>query len=152
MAESEFKTIETQEELNRIINDRLNRERAKYADYDALKAAKAELDGLKGKDYPGEIERLKGEIAAQKATIDGHAEQLTAAQNEAMRYRVASEAGLPFALAGRLQGEDEAAVRKDAEALKEIMGSGKPTQPLADPESNGKKSPWDDLSRMIGET
>lgn len=37
----------TQEQLDAIINDRLQRERGKYADYDALKAAKAELDTLK---------------------------------------------------------------------------------------------------------
>ncbi len=37
----EFKAIETQEELNRIIGERIQRvkdqEKAKYADYDALK-------------------------------------------------------------------------------------------------------------------
>ena len=33
---SEFKTIETQEELDKIIKSRLERERSKYSDYDSL--------------------------------------------------------------------------------------------------------------------
>lgn len=37
----------TQADIDRIVKDRLERERAKFTDYDALKAAKAELDTLK---------------------------------------------------------------------------------------------------------
>ena len=36
---SEFKTIETQEELDRIIGERLSRQKEKFADYDDLKAS-----------------------------------------------------------------------------------------------------------------
>lgn len=41
---SEFKTIETQEELDRIVKERLARQKEKYADYDALKSRVKELE------------------------------------------------------------------------------------------------------------
>ena len=39
----------TQDEVNTIIADRLNRERAKYADYDDLKAKASQADSLQAK-------------------------------------------------------------------------------------------------------
>ena len=38
-----FKTIETQEELDAIIKDRIERVKEKYADYDQLKSRNEEL-------------------------------------------------------------------------------------------------------------
>lgn len=40
----EFKAITSQDELNRVLHDRLERERAKFADYDAFKEKAAEYD------------------------------------------------------------------------------------------------------------
>ena len=37
MKMSEFKTIETQEELDNIVKERIRREREKFGDYDELK-------------------------------------------------------------------------------------------------------------------
>ena len=44
MKMSEFKTIETQEELDNIVKERLRREREKFADYDDLKKRVSELE------------------------------------------------------------------------------------------------------------
>ena len=41
---SEFKTIETQEELDRIVKERLARQKEKYADYDKLRERVEELE------------------------------------------------------------------------------------------------------------
>ncbi len=41
----EFKAIETQEAFDAAIKDRIERERAKFADYDELKTAAAAKDG-----------------------------------------------------------------------------------------------------------
>ena len=41
---SEFKTIETQEDLDRIVKERLARQKEKYADYDELKSRVKELE------------------------------------------------------------------------------------------------------------
>ena len=58
----------TQEQLDAIINDRLGRERQKYADYEDLKEAKAELEQLKAGQMT-EAEKLKksADEATQKA-------------------------------------------------------------------------------------
>lgn len=58
----------TQEQLDAIIADRLQRERAKYTDYEALKAAKGELDQIKAGQMT-EAEKLKkaADEAAQRA-------------------------------------------------------------------------------------
>lgn len=47
----------SQEDVNRIVEERLARERAKYADYDGLKAAKAELEKIK-QSQMSETEKL----------------------------------------------------------------------------------------------
>lgn len=57
----------TQEEVNSIVADRLNRERAKYADYDDLKAkasqydtTKAQLDALNSANARRRYDRPRG--------------------------------------------------------------------------------------------
>ena len=41
---ADFKAIETQEELDRIVTERLKREQEKYSDYEALKTRNSELE------------------------------------------------------------------------------------------------------------
>lgn len=65
---TDFSPITSQDELNRVIGERIQRERAKYADHDDLKAKAARLD---------EIE------AANKTEIEKAREQVEAAQAEA---------------------------------------------------------------------
>ena len=54
---AEFKAIETQEELDRIIGERLKRERdateKKYADFETLKEKAARYDEIEKKDFAG---------------------------------------------------------------------------------------------------
>ena len=44
MRMSEFKPIETQEELDHIIKERIRREREKFSDYEELKTRVSELE------------------------------------------------------------------------------------------------------------
>lgn len=58
----------SQDELDRIIKDRLNRERAKYADYDQLKAAADELAQIKAEQLTeAEQAAARAEAAEQRA-------------------------------------------------------------------------------------
>lgn len=71
-------------------------------------------------DLRGMVERLQADLAARDAAL--------------LRQRIASEAGLPAALAVRLQGDDEAALKADAEALKALIApaaGGAPANPPA---------------------
>lgn len=54
----------TQAELDEIIGKRLARQKADFADYDDLKAAKAELDKLKA-DNASELDKAKAEAKAE---------------------------------------------------------------------------------------
>ena len=72
----------TQSELDRVVSERLARERAKFGDYETLKAAKTELDQIKA-DNASELD--KAVAAARK-------EGETAAATRANQRLVAAEA------------------------------------------------------------
>ena len=115
---SEFKSIETQEELDKIIENRLARQKeiieAKYVDYDQFKSR---------------ITELEAENTAQKATIEETGLSMKSwEQKEAdfnakiagyetaqLKQKIALQAGLPFDLADRLKGDNEEDLKADAE-------------------------------------
>lgn len=70
----------SQEELNRIITSRVEREREKFADYEDLKQKAAELDRLN--------ESKKTDEQKTNDRITGLEEKLAAAQNDATRARI----------------------------------------------------------------
>lgn len=129
---SDFKPINSQEELDAVIKDRLARESKKYADYDELKKGASEKDK--------EIETLKAQVKEQNGAIAKYAEQLKGVEEKdkelatlkgqvkdheinSLRVKIAHEVGLPYELAGRLSGDNEEAITKDAKGLKELLGN-----------------------------
>lgn len=97
-----FAAPATQEELDRIIQGRLDRERKKFADYDELK---------KAADRLSEIESAN-KTEAEKAAARADAAEKRAAELEAkaLRAEVAAAKGVPSALlTGSTQDELEAA-------------------------------------------
>lgn len=130
---SEFKTIETQEELDNIVKERLRREREKFGDYDDLKKRVSELES--------ENSALKSTVEEDKQTRAGLDAQITELQGQVSNYetaslrtRIALQNGLPYDLADRLQGADEEALRADAERLAGFMRPTTPQAPLRDTE------------------
>lgn len=132
---SDFTPIETQEQLDKIIGERIKREREttekKFEGYISPEAA-----AEKYKEYlsPEEVKKkyegyLSPEEAAKKDA------QIKSYETGSVKTRIANEVGLPYEMAARLSGEDEDSIRKDAQALQKLMGR-KPAAPLADPESN----------------
>ena len=99
----------TQDDLDKAVRDRLNREKAKFADYGDLKAKADQLDQL---------------TAAQKTAEQRAADDLAKAQNaaadalaEAVRYKAAGKAGIDpesddFALIG--SGDEETVMTRAA--------------------------------------
>lgn len=73
-AKTEPKTF-TEDDLNRIVKDRLDRERKKFADYNDLKAAKAKLDELEKAKLSDEekaqakLKELEAKIAEKEAAL-----------------------------------------------------------------------------------
>lgn len=81
-----FTPPSSQEELNRIIERRLERERSKYADYDDLKQRAARLDEI-------EAEQLSEAEKAQKRAEEAERER-DQARAEALRLRIAAKYGV----------------------------------------------------------
>lgn len=124
---SEFKTIETQEELDRIIGERLSRQKEKFADYDDLKASVKKLeeknaDLLLAIDNNNKLLKERDEVLTSKEAefselqkvVDGY-------QLNQLRTQVALEHGIPYELAERLQGADKESLQADAEKLSALM-------------------------------
>ena len=128
-----FEEIKTQEEFDARISERLKREREKiskeFADYDELKAKAEKVETLSN---TLEVERadFAKQIADLKAT---HEAEAKAWEVERAKNKVSREFGLPMELAERLKGENEEALRKDAETLSQLIKS-KNVPPLASKE------------------
>lgn len=91
-----------------------------------------------------ELATAQGRITEHETTIAALTTERDASSGEALRYRIALDRGLPTALAGRLQGDDEAALTADADALLALMPPAAPPAgppvPRADP-SQGSRTP-----------
>ena len=153
---AEFTTIETQEQLDRIIGDRIRRaeEKAaeKYSDYDAIKSQNTDLTN--------QIAQLTEQIRKQTETIDGNkaivddlTSKVQAYETASVKTKVALEMGLPYQMADRLTGTDEESIRKDAESMAALFSSNKPVAPLGsgEPMMSGdpKEAAWKNLAESI---
>jgi hypothetical protein len=116
--EESFKAPATQEELDRIIQGRLDRERKRFSDYDDIKAKAAKYAELE------EANKTEAQKTADRlAAAEKRASELEA---KALRSEVAAAKGVPSALlTGSTQEELEAA----ADALIAFRGEQKPAGP-----------------------
>lgn len=136
-AGDEFKPITTQEDLNRIITDRVNRERAKFSDYKDVKAKAARFDELEAANK-SEIEKAND----ARTQAEQRAAQAEAA---ALRWKVAAKHGISDEDAELfLTGTDEETLTKQAQRLTDrvadrkkngnvVPKEGSTTQPTDDP-------------------
>lgn len=128
-----FKAIETQEELDQIIQDRLRREREKFSDYDGLKKAK--------EDYEKQIGSLQAQIEESSQTIKTHDQvvadlnsKITGYETNSLKTKIALQHGLPIDLVDRLTGDDEASITADVEKLAGFVKQKPTVPPLKDTE------------------
>ncbi|MGB9613895.1 MAG: capsid assembly scaffolding protein Gp46 family protein [Fervidobacterium sp.] len=133
----------TQEELDRIINERLERERKKYADYNNLKKAAEELQKIKESQMT-EQEKLQAKLAEYERQLLEKEREAAEARLETTKLRILDEMGLPKSWANRIFGTTEEEIRQDAEDLKRLLGTaiktvGSGTNPPAD---MGIVNPW----------
>lgn len=110
-AADEFKAITSQDDLNRVIADRISRERAKFADYEDVKTKAARLDEIEAANQT-EAEKA----AARVADLE---KQLGEMQAATTRLRIANEHGITDAedIALFLTGTDEETLTKQAKRL-----------------------------------
>lgn len=128
MAEFTPITINTQEEFNKLFGERAAQARRsaeaeaekKYAGYDDFKA-KAEKYDTDTTALNQRIAELEGEKTTSATKITELEKQIKGYETSATKMRVARETGLPLELADRLAGDDETAMRKDAESLVKLF-------------------------------
>lgn len=130
---SEFKVIETQEELDHIVEWRLKREREKYADYDDLKERVLSLEKEKG-SLQTTLEAVQKEKAGFEIQVKDLESQVSGYETSALRTKIALSHGLPYDLADRLQGADQAEMEADAERLATFLKPVERTAPLKENE------------------
>ena len=138
----DFKVINTQEELDALIKDRIERERKsiseKYSDYDELKKRNAEYEtqvsklSEASKSFAADKENYEKQISELSSKIKGY-------ETDSAKTRIALEAGLPFEMAGRLSGSTEEEIRKDAENLARFI-----SKPAAAPVSSNEPAKYSD--------
>ena len=150
---SEFKVIETQEQLDAVLKDRIERAKKtareeavkEFADYSTIKEQNKSLQ-----------EQLEKANASAHETEDKIRELEKANENyklTSLKVKVAQEAGLPYELADKLAGDDEDAIKADAaEMAKYIkpqqvapLGAAEPRTESRDPFTSGLESMAKDL-------
>lgn len=94
--------------------------RSKLRQIERAQADAEEKQKAEQGEFKGLFEKAKSELDALKA-------QLKATELDALRARIGAEYGLPSQLAARLQGDDEATMRSDAETLKSALPASTPT-------------------------
>lgn len=138
---SDFTAIETQEQLDAVIGERIKREREslgkKYEGYispDDFKAKTAEYDITIG-DLNTQLKEANEKIAGHDKEIAERDKKIKAYESHSVKTRIAHETGLSYEAIDFLKGDDEESIRKSAEILKGLVGS-QPAPPLADMEKS----------------
>lgn len=140
----EFEPITSQEDFEKRLGSRLQRERAKYADYDQLKEIASKYQKLED-EKKTELERER----EQREVLARENEELRLGK---LRSDIAAEKGVPAAL---LTGSTKEEIEAAAEALIEFRNEAtKPRSPKPDPsqgrgDNNTPSGDWlrDSLAR-----
>lgn len=110
----------SQSELDRVVEQRLARERAKFADYDQIKADAAELAKIR------DAEKTELQRAVERA--EEAEKRVTEAEYKALRNKIAADRGVP---ASSLTGSTEDELTASADELIAWRDQNKSTQTTA---------------------
>lgn len=125
----------SQDELNRIIAERLDRERKKFSDYDDLKAKAAQLDALENSKKSDE-QKHQERIAALEKDLANTKFAAERARIQA-RYSITDEDADLF-----LTASDPERLEAQAKALAERSASRKKKEPHVPNQTGGESGPF----------
>ena len=137
----EFTPITSQEALDAVLKDRLNRQNEKHAremseiadkykDYDALKTQNSEYE-QQISVLNSALEESKQKVAGYDSQIAERDAKISAYEASILKSNIAATYGLAPELAERLSGDTEETLRADAEKLAAIVGKSHKVAPLA---------------------
>ena len=126
----DFKPIETQEQFDEAIKERLARENKKYEGWTSPDKLQEIKDGyeenankkFEGYTSPEDLQIMKNDYESQIETVKNENTSLKASQ---LRSKVANEFKLPTEMASRLHGATEEELRADAKTLAELVSTNK---------------------------
>ena len=124
----EFTPINTQEEFDARVRE-----------------VHGDVSGLQG-----QITTLTGELDAHAATIAQLQGQIKGFENDALKRKIAAEKGIPLEFASRLTGENEADIKKDADAMVGNLRAYKGAAPLAEPGQPTENNNRTRIRTMLG--
>ena len=154
---ADFTPINTQEEFDRAIQERLGRQRAQieeqFKDYDQIKADRdkyaEQITGFEttAKENAGKITELEAKLEEANKKVGEY-------EMENLRTQVALDKGLPMELRGRLNGSTKEELEKDADSLKKIFGDKNrenlPGFEQLDPgDATGRKKEKEEMRKLI---
>lgn len=138
-----FTAITTQEQLNAVIKDRLERAeksyQEKYADYESLKSQKLDLE-KKVNELTKTLTDTTSKVAVFEKTLGEKDIALKNYESQSVKQRIAHEVGLPYEMAERIKGTTEEEIRKDADSLFKAIQTSRPTAPLASNETGADQN------------
>ncbi|MDN5725166.1 MAG: DUF4355 domain-containing protein [Propionibacteriales bacterium] len=111
----EFTAPKSQADLDRIVEARLARERAKYTGFDDYKSKAEQFDELQ--------EANKTELEKATARAEKAETELNETRSLQVRTEVASAKGLPAELAGRLAGNTREELEADADKIAALIAA-----------------------------
>lgn len=112
----EFKPIETQEALDAIIKERLERQK-KTVTAEVAKQYEGWASPDEVKKHTDQVAALTAKLSESETAIADLTARNSAYEIASVKTKVAHEVGLPYELAQRLSGSTEEEIRKDADAL-----------------------------------
>lgn len=145
---SEFKVIETQEQLEEVLKDRLGREKKKHSDEVAsLQALIAELEG-KNEQLTQDIASKSEMYATYDTEMEGLRARVTEYETAAAKREIAKEYGLPDEMISRLKGANADEWKADAESLTQLFRA-QTVPPLAEPTQSSGADEKAELREML---
>lgn len=111
--DSKFTPPSSQAELDRIIGERVARERAKFSDYDELKSAASKLSEIQEAD--------KTEIQKATERAEDAERQLQTTKAESLRLGVAARHGITGEYLDLLHGSDEESLEASAQKIASLI-------------------------------
>lgn len=125
----DFEPINSQEEFDKRIKERIKRETEKFSDYEDLKTQINTLNS--------QIESLNGEIQGKdskynelETKFNESNAKIAKYESDSVKTRIALEAGLPFGMVERVKGGTEDEIRADVDSLLSFASNKTTTQPM----------------------
>ena len=141
----EFRPINTQEELDAVLGERLRRERESHqkkleeSGWLSKEAAERALKELNDK-----VKALESSAAATQKVLEEKDEKIAEGEKyraDLAKTRIASAAGLKLEYADRLRGDTEEEWKEDAEILAKDFKASHLTPPIGNPEPENNSKP-----------